>query len=126
MSNEHQPPATYRESGYQNSQPMRSGTYPRPAQLKLKPKTTSKPVLKGHEALLKAIEATQAKITIELLDDPKPIVGFVKHSDKYTISVESTNDLGEPRTYVVFKHAIRLFGTAPAPKKVEVEAVVNV
>ena len=114
MTIEQQPPAHYSENM------GRSGTLQRsPMKLKSKP-VAAKPVAKGHEAFLKAIETTGAEITIELLDEPNPIVGTIKHSDKFTISVKCTRPDGSFQVYVVFKHAIRLFWTTP--KKDEVTA----
>jgi sRNA-binding regulator protein Hfq len=67
---------------------------------------------KGHEAFLKALETSGATISVELMDDPNPVIGTVKHSDKYTVSIQSENEVR-----VIFKHAMRLFMplTPPPP-----------
>lgn len=67
----------------------------------------------GHAALLEAIEKDKTEVTIDLLDDPNPLVGYIKCSDKYTISLKVYNPDGTYRVYVIFKHAIRMFWTAP-------------
>lgn len=64
---------------------------------------------KGHEAFLKALETSGAEICVEFLDsipgDPVFLIGIVKHSDAYTISLDTCGGYTE----VIFKHAIRKF-----------------
>jgi hypothetical protein len=64
--------------------------------------------LKGHEALLRGLEASGAEVTIAFRDSEDEMTGTVKHSDPYTVSI------GRPdgSTYVVFKHAMIGFKVA--------------
>lgn len=55
----------------------------------------------GHEAFLKALEKNKAEIYIRKIDGSS-ICGRLKHSDKYTISVDSE----ESGVWVIFKHSI--------------------
>jgi hypothetical protein len=61
----------------------------------------------GHEAFLKAIEASGGGIWFRYLDEDPNLVhhGMVKHSDKFTVSIDV-----QGATRVVFKHALRDFG----------------
>lgn len=73
---------------------------------------------KGHEALLKALETSGASIEVDLRDDPKTVVGVVKRSDAYTISLEVERIDGTKRTRVLFKHAMIGFSPlTPRPTK---------
>jgi len=65
---------------------------------------------KGHEAFLKALEASGAQVTCEFTDGTS-MTGTVKHSDKFTISMKVTNSDESYQVYVLFKHDIRLFFT---------------
>ena len=68
-----------------------------------KPKQ-AKPEPVGHEAFLKALEKSGAQILVEKLSGEK-ILGVVKHSDKFTISLTTS----EGRTRILFKHDISEF-----------------
>lgn len=68
----------------------------------------------GHEAFLKALEAGNAVIHVQMLSSEKPLKGTVKHSDKFTISLRVDRDDGTHQVYVLFKHAIESFWTNPA------------
>jgi sRNA-binding regulator protein Hfq len=74
-------------------------------------KPTQVAPLKGHEAFLKALETTNARITVEKCDG-SIIKGTVKHSDHFTISIRC--ETGKDR--VVFKHDISEFSATPAVK----------
>ena len=102
---EYQPPASYNENSGRNRPFSRE---PRKPMAIKKPKTAT-----GHEAFLKDIETSKAEISIDLLDDPNPVVGTIKHSDKYTVSVKCVRPDGTYQVYCVFKHAIRMFWTTP-------------
>lgn len=90
----------------ERNEQVREGRMMAKKTLYLRGNSKNKPTLKGHEAFLKALEASGATIKVFLLDQEEPLVGTVKHSDKYTISLEPS-DGGESE--VVFKHAIRSF-----------------
>jgi len=62
---------------------------------------------KGHEAFLKALEASVAKVYFEKASSGNVIVGTVKCSDKYTVSVIDEDG----QTRVLFKHDISEFWT---------------
>jgi len=64
-----------------------------------------KPTLVGHESFLKALEASGAVIEITKTSGDV-LKGVVKHSDKFTISLDEGN--GKPPR-VLFKHAIEEF-----------------
>jgi sRNA-binding regulator protein Hfq len=70
------------------------------------PKSSSKTkiVPKGHEAFLKALEASNATVAFEKVSSGERFTGTIKHSDKYTVSV-----LSDGRTRVIFKHDISEF-----------------
>jgi len=69
--------------------------------------------VKGHEAFLKALEASGALVTFEKIGSGEAFSGTIKTSDKFTISIQC----GE-LTRVLFKHAIAEFSTA-APRREE-------
>lgn len=73
------------------------------------------PVLKGHEAFLKALESAGAVINVAMTTSPDapPMKGTLKHSDKYTISLKVDRPDGTYQVYVLFKHAIESFWTNP-------------
>lgn len=71
---------------------------------------------KGHEAFLKALESSGTEVTFEKASSGTFVVGKVKHSDKYTVSVQSAGV-----TRVLFKHDISEF-SAPAPERAAPEA----
>ncbi len=62
--------------------------------------------LKGHEAFLKALEVSGATVFFEKASSGVTIEGVVKHSDKYTVSVQCGD-----QTRVLFKHDISEFWT---------------
>lgn len=72
---------------------------------------------KGHEAYLKALEASGANVKVMLVGGEE-IVGVIKHSDNYTISLLES---GELSATVIFKHDIsrfRMIVVASAPSEV--------
>lgn len=69
------------------------------------------PKLTGHEAFLKALEKSEACIVVEKISG-EVFSGKVKHSDKYTISVEFNGT-----TRVLFKHDISEFSAGPRIEK---------
>lgn len=62
------------------------------------------PKLIGHEAFLKALEASLTSIELVTMAG-ETFEGTVKHSDKYTVSIKNLAD----ETRVFFKHAIESF-----------------
>ena len=70
-------------------------------------RTAKKPnAPKGHEAFLKALEASGATVCFEKISSDTTVVGTIKHSDKYTVSVIDGNS---GSTRVLFKHDISEF-----------------
>lgn len=71
----------------------------------------SKPT--GHEAFLKALEASGAVVQIEKASSGDIVVGKIKASDKYTVSlrcpVVADDWEGPYKTRVIFKHDISEF-----------------
>lgn len=71
------------------------------------PKTT------GHESFLKALESSGATIEIEKISSGEKIVGKIKASDKYTVSLRVPHVAGDWEgpydTRVIFKHDISEF-----------------
>jgi sRNA-binding regulator protein Hfq len=63
---------------------------------------------KGHEAFLKALETSGTQIQLEKMSG-EIVVGTVKHSDKYTITVRYEAGTGEIVNRVIFKHDISEF-----------------
>lgn len=89
-----------------------SGNKPYKRTLHAKPSTVNP--LKGHEAFLKTLETAGAVVSIEELDTGAVLVGTLKHSDKFTISLKvPTGDGDRYQVFVIFKHAIKKFWTAP-------------
>ncbi|WKZ86373.1 RNA chaperone Hfq [Ralstonia pickettii] len=85
----------------------------RPARSGFQPRSKPANAAKGHEAFLKALETSGASISVLMASDGESIVGRVKTSDKFTVSLE-TND----GTWVVFKHDISRFKPlTPRPNK---------
>jgi len=75
---------------------------------------------KGHEAFLKALQLSNADIIIEMISSGRIYHGKLKHSDKYTLTVnvtavqESNEQLAVVRQaydHVLFKHDISEFYT---------------
>jgi sRNA-binding regulator protein Hfq len=81
---------------------------------KVAPKVKVSP--KGHEAFLKALEASGAPVTFEKVSSGEKITGSIKHSDKYTISVLCDN-----ATRVLFKHDISEFQASFPDRKPSAE-----
>ena len=77
-------------------------------------KATNKVTPKGHEAFLKALEASGANVDFELAASGNIVSGSIKTSDKYTISIQE-----QYGTRVLFKHDIsNFFVLAPTTKEV--------
>jgi sRNA-binding regulator protein Hfq len=75
-------------------------------------KTSNEGELKGHEAFLKALETSAAMVKIEKISSGATISGKVKHSDKFTVSLQ--DEFGTTR--VIFKHDISEFSAmSPRP-----------
>jgi len=107
--------------------------HPNPPQLRprytlhAKPATARQPAkqLVGHEAFLKALEHSGATIVFTM-NDGERFVGRIRHSDKYTISMElAVPQLPEIATYppapdsrkiVLFKHSIAYFEPTRRPE----------
>jgi RNA chaperone Hfq len=66
---------------------------------------------KGHEAFLKALHESGAEIAVYCLDMEAPIVGKIRATDKYTISLDVRGS-----AEVIFKHAIQRFKPLPRPR----------
>lgn len=95
-----------KEQSEADSQPRRTLSVIRPAKPPLS-------VVKGHEAFLKGLEHTGATVTFEKASNGEKIVGTVKTSDKYTVSIMQHKDDGSYITRVVFKHDISEFSPQP-------------
>ena len=65
---------------------------------------------KGHEAYLEALRASGARVEVWLSHSIGSLIGRLKATDKFTISL--VPDCGEynGRTLVLYKHAIEAFG----------------
>lgn len=88
----------------------RQGGTPRPPFVNPRPKKAT-PAPKGHEAFLKALEASSSTVYFEKASSGNVVVGTVKCSDKYTVSV--IDESGQTR--VLFKHDISEFWTQSKP-----------
>lgn len=79
------------------------------------PKKVAAPnVPKGHEAFLKALETAGAVIRVAMLGDPDTVmIGTIRSSDKFTISLKVDRPDGTHQVFVLFKHAIESFWTDP-------------
>ena len=64
--------------------------------------------LKGHEAFIKALEFSGATAQIEKISSGEKVIGTLKHSDKFTITIRA-KDGGVERDRVIFKHDISEF-----------------
>jgi len=98
-------------------------TFPTPPQFRQRAlsraksgRATAKPQVVGHEAFLKALENSGAPIEIWLESGVDCFIGKIKHSDKFTISLEARTRIEEGvaremngQTVVVFKHSIAYF-----------------
>ena len=78
-----------------------------------KPFVKAGPKPSGHEAFLKALEFSNATVEIEKSSSGDKIIGKIKASDKYTISLRVPNTPGDwegpYQTRVIFKHDISEF-----------------
>ena len=67
----------------------------------------------GHEAFLKALESSNATVEVEKASSGDKVIGKIKASDKYTISLRVPNTPGDwegpYQTRVIFKHDISEF-----------------
>lgn len=85
-------------------------------------KTGPKP--QGHEAFLKALEGSGAVVQIEKASTGDVVVGKIKASDKYTISLRVPNVAGDwdgpYTTRVIFKHDISEFSPVMPATSTEV------
>lgn len=88
--------------------------------VKKRPAVGNKP--QGHEAFLKALEGSGAVVEVEKASSGDKVIGKIKTSDKYTISLRVPNVSGDWEgpytTRVIFKHDISEFSplmpTTPA------------
>lgn len=78
-----------------------------------KPGAKLAPKPSGHEAFLKALESSNATVEIEKASSGDKIIGKIKASDKYTISLRVPHTAGDwegpVATRVIFKHDISEF-----------------
>lgn len=75
----------------------------------------------GHEAFLKALETSGAQIEVEKMSGEK-LIGRVKHSDKFTISLRVESG-GVVRDRVLFKHDLSEFSAiSPRPAQTPPDA----
>ena len=78
-----------------------------------KPFVKTGPKPSGHEAFLKALESSNATVEIEKASSGDKIVGKIKASDKYTVSLRVPHTAGDwdgpYTTRVIFKHDISEF-----------------
>lgn len=78
------------------------------------------PQLKGHEAYLKALEGSGAFVDFVMTSSGEHVLGKIKTSDRYTISVMcyASGNEGHYRTRVLFKHDISEFSSFVSQDKV--------
>ena len=78
-----------------------------------KPFVKTGPKPSGHEAFLKALESSNATVEVEKASSGDKIIGKIKASDKYTISLRCPLTPGDWEgpyaTRVIFKHDISEF-----------------
>lgn len=109
--------AMLREEGEQSSRPQAASPRPILGTIRATKSSSSRKITpKGHEAFLKALESSGADVTFVIASSGALITGKVKHSDKYTVSVQVAGT-----TRVLFKHDISEF-SAPAPERAASEA----
>ena len=88
-----------------------------------KPFAKAGPKPAGHEAFLKALESSNATVEIEKASSGDKIVGKIKASDKYTVSLRcplTPGDWEGPyQTRVLFKHDISEFSPIIATEQKE-------
>lgn len=74
------------------------------------PVAAVKKATKGHEAFLKALETSGTEIRVEKMSSGDILIGRVKHSDKYTITLQVMHTADDRYTnHVLFKHDISEF-----------------
>lgn len=79
-----------------------------------KPQNNNAP--KGHEAFLKGLENSAVNVEFVMASSGEKVIGVVKTSDKYTVSVMQYRPDGSYKTRVLFKHDISEFSPQiPAP-----------
>lgn len=107
-----------------------AGEYHRPAarRIEVRPqhttpkKTSAAP--KGHEAFLKALETSGTDVKVEKKSSGDILIGKIKHSDKYTVTLQvpaAPGEAGGPAGYVnrvIFKHDISEFSALQARPEV--------
>lgn len=82
-----------------------------------KPRGKSKTTPTGHEAYLKALETSGATVTFEKASTGQIVIGSIKTSDKYTVSIQTPEG-----TRVLFKHDLsEFFVNAPVVTKAVVQ-----
>lgn len=92
--------------GYESSQarPSTSTGHLRSSTRAAKPKSS----LTGHEAFIKALYESGARIKVYLLDQEEQLVGKIRAHDKFTVSIdEETETPGQTEVNLIFKHAIQ-------------------
>lgn len=82
------------------------------------------PKSKGHEAFLKALQGSGADIVVEMISSARTYYGKLRHSDKFTLTVNVTGvrydgdttirPIAEAYDRVLFKHDISEFYTTTA------------
>lgn len=89
------------------------------------PRNIDKRPLQGHEAFLKALQLSNADVVIEKLSSGHVYYGRVKHSDKFTVTLNVTGidkceghgrEVVKAADRVIFKHDISEFFTTTAPR----------
>lgn len=75
------------------------------------PRPKPKAAPSGHQAFLKALQDSGAEIAVYMRDDDDILIGKIRASDAFTISLDVKGD-----TYVVFKHSIQRFKPLPRPR----------
>lgn len=90
-----------------------------------KPVAATPPKSKGHEAFLKALQGSNADIVVEMISSGRSYFGKLRHSDKYTLTINVTgvrhegdttvHPLTEAYDRVLYKHDISEFHTTTAP-----------
>lgn len=91
--------------------------------LNKKPQAKRSQQPKGHEAFLKALEASGAEVEFWLISEPLKIRGKVKTSDKFSVSIMETSADGVETAcfpIVVYKHDISRFRPLQARQQEEV------
>jgi sRNA-binding regulator protein Hfq len=91
-----------------------------------KPPMSKKSVApKGHEAFLKALESSGSQVQVEKISSGELVIGQVKHSDKYTVTMRIMNADGSHINRVLFKHDISEFSSITQRPETEAAPVVQ-